>query len=342
MNRALLRLLKRIDAGDYVAVKPAVKMLREQGYEKEAEFASRQKLVGPDETGVTGPQAMSWMNKTQRWEPQGAEVWMMGTKQAAMEKVCRRIVNYIQPSSRQLKPDTYQLRTDLDLPLILEGSESTSAMVDYLQEVVKIDLGNLLWLFAQAKGNQVEWMQKALALWLRCQEDEKASDVEHVRILEYASERTLGILDGADEEVFTFGSQLEAIAGILRRLQRKVLGHFDDCVKVEECGEDNWSSPPRTVVSVLVPSQLLPPLEYRLKPSDHGSLWRQPVMEPATLIVDNFLSGFLCWVTNDVANTHPLTIVNREGEIVVLQPGMGIALASDGNRVGPVQPHQTV
>jgi hypothetical protein len=41
MTRDLLRLLSRIDKGDYSAVKPAVRMLRKQGHEREAFFAER-------------------------------------------------------------------------------------------------------------------------------------------------------------------------------------------------------------------------------------------------------------------------------------------------------------
>jgi hypothetical protein len=54
--------------------------------------------------------------------------------------------------------------------------------VDWLQEVVGIDLGNLLWAFARAEGDAVEPMRDVLAEWLHVNQDGRHRAVKEVQL----------------------------------------------------------------------------------------------------------------------------------------------------------------
>lgn len=122
---------------------------------------------------------------------------------------------------------TYPLLPTIDLPAIhAYAARCVPACVDWLQEVVAIDLGNLLWAFARAEGDAVEPMRDVLAMWLGCQGDEKGSEVASWSVCE---ERGLWFPLRQDGMHMGFGAdKLGAWSGV----RLNALALFDEDVRL--------------------------------------------------------------------------------------------------------------
>lgn len=199
MTRDLLRLLSRIDKGDFAAIKPAVKMLRAQRYEREAFFAERQVIVDQGSMFcVTGPWNVK--EKKGKWQSEDATVHGVADRLTGEKLICGLVSKFVR--DRPLTPDVYTLRTDLDWPTIYALAADPRVCCDYLLEK-EADRGNLLWGLAQTADEHVEGMVRTI--WR--------------------------LLDRAADESFFCSGRVSQVA--MNDLRRHVLICFDDDTRLK-------------------------------------------------------------------------------------------------------------